>query len=399
LSEKKEVVVEIDSLANSGDGVGRVEGMVHFVPFAVPGDKLEVTVEKRKKTFCRSTIATILEKSEHRIEPPCPYFGSCGGCSWQQVAYAEQLRSKRKIIEDAIARIAGLKDAVVSETVGSPHEYGYRIRERFTFSAGKIGFFAAKSNRLVPIDKCLLAHGEINDALALLRSCLDGQAFRGLAGSVELTLNPDGEVTFDFQPRLPPEQIERLVERFKVEARDYTVFAGQRLFMQTNEAINALMIEQLLALPQLVAEYSLVELFAGSGNFTLPLAGKVARIAAVEKSRDAVAQLELALGAGKITNVELIRKWSVSALGEIIESGQRPELVLLDPPREGAADEMYQIGKLKPKAVIYISCNSSTLARDISLIETEGYAIDRIIPFDMFPQTPHVEIMTVLKLN
>lgn len=399
MNEQKEVVIKIESLANSGDGVGRNEAMVHFVPFAVPGDLLEVAIEKKKKSFCRSTIVRIVEPSEHRIEPPCPYFGDCGGCSWQQVDYAEQLRCKSRIVADAMTRIAKIKDVVVADTVASPLEYGYRLRERFAIRRGKTGFFAAGSNRFVPVGQCMLADPEINEALKLLGPALADKDFRGYDGSVEITLNPDGELTLDFGPRLPLEQRETLVSIFKKEARDYTVYEGQRAFVQTNNAVNSAITERLLALPQLSTDKSLVELYAGSGNFTLALAGRVGSVTAVEKNREAVAQLEAALRDNDISNVELIRKWSVSALADIIESGKKPELVLLDPPRDGAAEDIRQIAELRPATVIYVSCNASTLARDISLIESEGYAIDSVTPFDMFPQTPHVEILTVLNLK
>lgn len=377
------ITIKIDSLAYRGSGVGRVDNIVYFVPLAAPQELLEIEIVKQEKRFRIGRIIRIIEPSPYRIEPVCPYFGECGGCSWQHITYQRQLEEKRKILEDAITRI-GKTAPEIDPVAPSPNIYGYRNRTRLKFTAdGKIGYFAAESHKLIEIDSCPILSPEINSFLPRLKS---EPALKSPSpgetpspGEVEIYLDPEGSVQCSFISSLRKASFS---------------------FSQVNHRVNSLLKEKIYSL---VTDFSLkdkppviMDLYCGDGNLSLNLSGIAGSIsgwdlseAVIRKARQTVRKLGL-------QNVVYKRSDVGRALAEIERSGRSAQILIADPPRRGLKGIIPAIISLEVPFIFYISCVPPILARDLGALIKAGYMIKKVIPFDMFPQTFHLETLVVL---
>ena len=371
------ITIRIDSLAYRGSGVGRVDNIVYFVPLAAPQELLEIEIVKQEKRFRIGRIIRIIEPSPYRIEPVCPYFGECGGCSWQHITYQRQLEEKRKILEDAITRI-GKTAPEIDPLIPSPDIYGYRNRTRLKFTNDRrIGYFAAESHRLIEIDNCPILSPEINSFLPRLKSELVLQS--PSPGEVEIYLDSEGSVQCSF-----------ILSSRKAALS----------FSQVNHGVNSLLKEKIYSL---VTDFYrqdkppvILDLYCGDGNLSLHLSSIAGSIrgwdlsaAAIRKARQNVSKLGL-------QNVAYRRSDVGRALAEIDRSGRSADIVIVDPPRKGLKGIIPAIVSLEAPFIFYISCVPPILARDLGALIKAGYTIKKVIPFDMFPQTFHLETLVVL---
>jgi 23S rRNA (uracil1939-C5)-methyltransferase len=310
----------------------------------------------------------------------CEVFGSCGGCAWQHVAYPHQLEAKRRILADALARIAGLELPLPIGMRPSPAAYGYRSRTRVLVRGGRVGYRRRRSHALCATARCPLLVPPLQERLAELAAApppRDG----------EWELACAGEQTRAGPPTRPGPRLELRV-------------AGERVgfspgvFAQSN----ALLLEPLVAalLAAAGSGRRVIELFAGAGLFTLGLARRFASAVAVESDPRAVDDLRHNLAAARLTNVEVIGERVEQALASGALAGASPEVAVLDPPRTGlppgAAGALAGLGAGR---IVYLSCDPATLARDLALLAEAGYALRSVEGFDLFPQTPHVEALAV----
>lgn len=361
-----EIELAIDSLAYQGPGVGRCEGLVVFVPFTAPADRVRVRVTADRGRYLEARLLEVLAPGPARAQPSCPHFGVCGGCQWQHVAYEAQLAAKRAIVADALRRIGGTP-AAVEAGVPSPLRYRYRNRVRFHVdAAGRAGFFRRASRALVEIDACPLLDERLEAAIAGLRGR------RGPA-EIELRVCDDGQV------------------------RD----AEGLPFGQVNAAVNDLLRECLGTRvdarfgPQ--ARVSVLDLYCGDGNLSLPLAGRVRSIRGYDASPAAAGA-----AAARARAAGLDADYSAAAVSEpllaSLGSG-RFDLLVVDPPRAGLPPAVARAAAaLRAPLVALVSCSPPTLARDLRVFLEGGYAVDLVQPFDMFPQTFHVETLVMLAL-
>jgi len=338
---------------------------------------------KEEKRFRIGRIIRIIEPSPYRIEPVCPYFGECGGCSWQHITYQRQLEEKRKILEDAITRI-GKTAPEIDPVIPSPDIYGYRSRTRLKVTTdGKIGYFAAESHKLIEIDSCPILSPEINSFLPRLKSepALQSPSpgETPSTGEVEIYLDPEGSVQCSF------------ISSSRKAALS---------FSQVNHRVNSLLKEKIYSL---VTDFSrkdkppvIMDLYCGDGNLSLGLSGIAGSIsgwdlsvAAIRKARQAVHKLGL-------QNVVYKRSDVGRALAEIERSGRSAQILIADPPRKGLKGIIPAIVSLEAPFIFYISCVPPILARDLGALIKAGYMIKKVIPFDMFPQTFHLETLVVL---
>jgi len=371
------ITIRIDSLAYRGSGVGRVDNIVYFVPLAAPRELLEIEIVKQEKHFRIGRIMRIIEPSPYRIEPVCPYFGECGGCNWQHITYKRQLEEKRNILKDAITRIGKIAPEI-DPVIPSPDIYGYRNRTRLRFAAGgRIGYFAAESHKLIEIDNCPILSPEINSFLPRLKS--EAALISPPSGEIEIYLDPEGSVQHSF------------VSSSRKAALS---------FSQVNHRVNSLLREKIYAL---VADFYLkdkppviMDLYCGDGNLSLHLSGIAGSIegwdlsaAAIRKARRNVRKLGL-------QNVEYKKSDAGRVLAEIDRSGRSADILIADPPRKGLKGIIPSIVRLEAPIVFYISCVPPILARDLGELTKAGYMIKKVIPFDMFPQTFHLETLAVL---
>ena len=347
------VDLKIEDVAFGGKGVGRQNGKVVFVPYTIEGETVSAEIVREKKQFAEAELIDVKESSPYRVIPPCPYFGSCGGCAFQHIDYEHQLAIKWRQVRDVLQRIGKLKDIPMRPIIPSPEQYGYRDRITVHAQDGVIGFFRRDSHRLIDIERCAIARDEVNRALAELRA---------------QTHVRDGHYTLRASSR-------------------------PRVFSQTNDAVaNALrdLIDTLAAPNQQL----LIDAYCGAGFFAKALLDKFDRVIGIDWDRFAIeaadenATMKENYIAGDI-EVELDHALQETALLKTT--------VIVDPPATGLTAKVRKtLFDLAPATLIYISCNPATLARDLKELR-ERFTINSVTPLDMFPQTAEIEVAVHLQ--
>lgn len=397
-------------LAAGGDALARhPDGRVIFVQGAAPNEEVEVRVRQDNKSFVRAQVTKIVTASDVRVQPTCPHFKACGGCSLQHIGYDAQVKNKQGWLHDALTRTGKVDlDGVEVEAPWSGSAYGYRTRVRLVASKdGKLGFRAPKSRHVVDVRQCPVLSPDLQDVLTTLRAALQtvplGKRDKSETGDSEISLvSNDDRVLGHFPPSM--NRIANTVAKASgptvhhgdealEEATDShgPLFVSPRVFAQASRQGNTALIGHLKAiLPKSVAVAA--ELYSGSGNFTRVIAERAAKVEAFEGSREAVAlarrsaaeHVEVHLGAVE----ERFSTW--------VDGDAKPDLILLDPPRVGVEDSVVQaILRAKATQVVYVSCNPATFARDAQKLEAGGLKLSRVRLFDLYPQTGHAEIVGV----
>lgn len=427
--------IRIDFLAHGGEGVGTLDsGKRVFVPDTAPGDLVEIEVRERRPRYERGRVVRLLEPGPERVSPPCPHASACGGCQLQHLSAAGQTTAKERIFYEALARLGGIPRDSLPEArpiLASPEAFRYRIRCRLQVGSEGLGYHRRGTRELVPIESCHLLAPPL-EALALrVRDRLREAPIHHLA-AVELCIGTDGRGALALEPDAgaPPrwaQGAERLLEveglrgvvvlparrarrsaaprvlgdpvvvREAPSAPGVPLFLRPDVFAQANAEANEKLVQAAIDALAPGEGEEVLELYAGSGNFTFALASRGARVTAVEVEG---AALELARRAANAPLRERIRFRSGLAhrvVEELAEAGPRFDLVLLDPPRTGAKEIVPGLLRLRPRRIAYVSCDPATLARDLRLLVEGGYRPRLAQPFDLFPQTFHVEALVVLE--
>jgi len=413
--------IRIERLAFGGAGIGRTEGKVVFVRGGLPGDILEIRITKDKGKYAEAEVEDIVSPSLERTEPMCPVFGKCGGCQWQHLSYSSQLKAKENILRETIERLGGFKDIEVDSIVPSPKHYGYRSRVTLStwFHGGKrrVGYHQERSRLRIEIEGCPIAREGIDETISRLSSSLSkANSFR--YPLKKLNIASDDNRTF--VTLVPP--LGQDARKFKslrnylkksLETEDIGiagddepefefVILGLKLysipsvFIQGNHEINEQLTETLLQWAGLLGSEKVLDLYSGVGNFSLHLAKKAKAVVGVDVSAKAVRLAEKGANVNSIRNVIFDASPSELYVEESLKRGDRFDLVVLDPPREGAIEILRGISQFSPERIIYVSCDPPTLARDLKRLKELGYRLARIRPFDMFPQTYHIESLALL---
>lgn len=366
------LTVRIEDLAFGGEGVARVEDFVIFVPLVIPGETVEVEITEVKKRFARAALAQVAEPSPDRVRPECRYFGECGGCQYQHIAYARQLEFKRKQIADLLERIGGFPQAVVEPVVPSPAIYGYRNRIMVRSQWNKltqslvIGFLGANNRFVVDVEECLIAEPALNTQLKEVR--VKPPPKGGI--KVTLRLAPDG---WD----LPRDS-----------------------FFQTNFFLLPKLVEVVREAVQSGGARHLVDAYCGVGFFSLECADLVESFLGVEVDSLAIRAARRNAANRQIRNGEYLAARTEDLLPDILCRFKPEQTVfVLDPPRDGCPPaSLQQLKQSRPAQIIYVSCHPATLARDLNLLCQDGaFALARLTPLDMFPHTQHVECVADLR--
>ena len=400
-----EIEVELGSLAFGGEAVGRgADGRVVFVAGGAPGDRVRARVVEDKRSFRRAELLEVLTAGA-RVEPPCPLADRCGGCPWQHVTVAAQQEAKYAIVARALGQ-ATKAGAEVRPLTTAPAALGYRTRARMSVRTGPgdrvtVGFVARRSHEVVAVDRCIALDPVLDGALQAARRTLgaligDEGALSGLVrdGAVELAVQSGrgartAALTTAAQALVGHDRIVRVtVDDPRAPA------AG---FAQANDAQNE-RLRQLVKDAAAVAGRRVLELYAGDGNFTRDLMADAAGGVAEEGDRHAVARLQelVARTAMAGSPWTVAREPAAPAVDRLVRAGERFDVVLLDPPRAGAADVIDGIARLAPERIVYVSCDPMTLARDVARLGTLGYAARTAWPVDMMPHTWHVEVVCLL---
>ncbi len=379
--------VRIERIVAGGRGLARLpDGKALMAAFGAPGELVEVEVERIHKDYVEGVVTNVLEPSRSRAEPECRLFGDCGGCQLQHLEYPAQLAAKEGVVREQLARIGGLPDVTVSPVVGAEDPWGYRNHMRFSTGRkfGDAGFIHRRGRGLLKVTKCPIADPWVNQVLPQLQGHARGVhqiQLRRNAATGSTLVAPALEV-------LPEESgqdhyVEELAgRRFRVSASS---------FFQVNSA-QAEKLVQLVASELPAQGRLLIDAYAGVGTFAAIFAGRFERIIAIEESPSALRDAEVNLAG--IENVEFRRAKVEELLPGLAEE---PDVVLLDPPRVGCAPEVLEaLVAFAPPTIVYVSCNPTTLARDLRRLTDAGYRLERVTPIDMFPQTAHIECVSRL---
>jgi 23S rRNA (uracil1939-C5)-methyltransferase len=364
--------------------VGRdAEGRVVFVPFTAPGDRVRVRIERRRKRHAHGRVVEILEPGPGRLAPPCAVFGSCGGCSWQHLAYPAQLEAKAGIVLDALVRIAGLELDSVPAIHPSPQAYGYRRRTRVSVEAGRVGFRRRRSRELCAVDHCPVLTPALDRELGRLAARAPDED-----GEWELSAAGDTTRAVDLARLRGPDLV------LEVGAERIAISPG--VFSQANAPLLADLVGRVVACAG--EGRRAVELYAGAGLFTLPLARRFESLLAVEGHDVAAADLARNLTQAGLDHVEVRPESVDGALRRL--AGEAPDALVLDPPRTGLPPGgASNLAAVAPTRIVYLSCDPATLARDLRALCGAGYTLASVEAFDLFPQTPHVEVLATLELS
>jgi tRNA/tmRNA/rRNA uracil-C5-methylase (TrmA/RlmC/RlmD family) len=372
LNVSDKLVLTIDDIAFGGDGVGRMDDFVVFVPFVLVGEVVEVEITEVKKNFARAKLLRIEKPSPERVEPACRYFGKCGGCQYQHVEYAAQLRLKRKQIADLFERVGKFSSDLVGVVIPCPQPYGYRnrimIRSQWNKPEQKlnIGFVRLDCGLVEDIEKCKIAEPILNEQITHVR------AHPPPRGGLKVVL------------RVPPE--------------DWDVPPDS--FFQSNFFLLPKLVGTVREFLQAGGARHLVDLYCGVGFFGIQLADAVESFVGVEYDRRAVESARRNAVARKANNGEFIAKAVEEVLPELLKKFfPEKTTILLDPPRKGCLPQTLQLlREAKPAQVIYVSCHPATMARDLNILCGDGvFNLTRVQPLDMFPQTQHVECVADLR--
>jgi tRNA/tmRNA/rRNA uracil-C5-methylase (TrmA/RlmC/RlmD family) len=366
--------VTIQDIAFGGEGVARENDFVIFVPFVLIGEVVDIEITEVKKSFARAKLLSIFQASDLRVTPQCPYFGECGGCQYQHIAYPEQLRLKHKQISDLFWKIGNFSEALINPVVPSPREYNYRNRIMIRTQWNKrkqgleIGFIRFDNNWVVDIDHCPISEPEVSDAIKTVRENPPPKG--GL--KVVLRKYPEGwEVPRDsfFQNNF------FLLPKLVSAVRDALQNAQSRFF---------------------------IDLYCGVGFFAIETADLVETFVGVEMDKKAIFAARNNQAHRGIKNGSFIIGEADQLLAGVLQKFPAEETtILIDPPRTGCSPHgLSMLKQAKPRQIIYVSCHPATLARDLRLLcEDHTFELKQITPFDMFPQTQHVECVADLSIR
>ena len=405
----------LTTLTYGGEVLGRLpDSRAVFVPFGLPGEKVRVRLTEEKRGFARGEIIEILEASPERIKPRCKHFGQCGGCHYQHLSYESQLKYKADILRDQLTRIGKIQNPPVGQTVPSPDAWNYRNHVQFSLTQdGKLGFQAPNSNRVIQISECHLPESSINDFWPQL----EFESETGIE-RVSVRVGMDDELMLMLEsdsPDAPEFEIEAGISVAHVFDEHAVVIAGEDhitisvgadghpplqktfrvsapLFFQVNTAMAEKMVGHLLEkLP--LSQSTILDVYCGAGLFSAFLAPKCKQLIGIESSESACEDFGINLD--EFDNVELYEDFAENVLPTL---NVKPDIVLVDPPRAGVEKEALDaIVKMNPKMIAYVSCDPSTLARDAARLIQQGYKLLEVTPFDLFPQTYHIESISIFE--
>ena len=360
------ITFTITDIAFGGEGVGRWDEFVVFVPYTAVGERVEAEVTEVKKRFARAKLVRLLEPSPERVAPSCRYFGECGGCQYQHLSYATQLQVKHKQICDLFQRLGSIDPALVTAVTPCPQPYGYRnrimIRSQWdNFKQGlNIGFIRADNRLVVDVEQCAIAEPALNEQIQHVRA------------------NPPPKGGLKVVLRIPPEGWE----------------VPPDSFFQNNFYLLPKLVEAVREQLRAGGSRHLVDVYCGVGFFSIELAREVDSFLGIELDQPAIKAAQRNAAARGVTNGEFVAGAAEELLnGLLARADAQATTVLLDPPRKGCHARLLQaLRQAAPAQIIYVSCHPATMARDLNILCAEAvFELSRLVPLDMFPQTSHVE--------
>lgn len=383
--------VVIERILPGGLGLAHAEGLTLFVSLAAPGDTVRVRVDRVQGRVAFASISEVLSPSTVRAEPPCPYFGRCGGCDFQHLTYEAQLAAKVDIIRDCLHRIGKTDCTGDIPITASPNKWEYRSRAQWQYDSLKmrLGYFERGSHRVCDVAACPVLVPELETTLEGLRAKMkNGELPEGLS-EFQAVAGDDGVSLAPGLAEHPTREVTRALGEYSYR------FSAEGFFQINHDLLEAL----IAAATNGPNGDTAVDLYCGVGLFTLPLARRFKRVIGVEAQSAAIKYARRNLSDAGFVNAKLKSSRVADWLRENGELSGSVDFLLLDPPRAGAEHRAIEgIIALRPRQIVYVSCDPATLARDIKGLIAGGYAIHSVAAFDMFPQTHHVETVVHLEL-
>lgn len=421
--------LKIESLSYGGNGLGYHDGKVIFVPQTSPGDRVSCRVVKSKKRFAEARIEKVLEPSVERCPPACPVFGLCGGCQWQHMPYATQVRWKERIFSDLLQRQAGIDKRNIRSLVAAPEPWHYRSRAQLKLQIKgqqlAMGFYRRGSHAVIDHQQCPILDPRLNQAATVFRRLLSGVHHSRHMPQLDLGIGDDdqvravlhyqgtesGSVTEFLRPRIADAGIALYLQGGR-QAKPQSICGDEDLciqvgepplrlaygpggFAQVNLEQNRALVQTVTAAVQESGAMRVLDLYCGMGNLSLPVARQVDEVVGVEDFAPAIAKARANARRNDIHNASFHHLSAVGAIGQLAKDSGF-DLVMLDPPRSGAFEVVEDLLSLQPRHILYVSCEPPTLVRDLQPLLRGGYSVEWSRAFDFFPQTHHIESVTLL---
>lgn len=443
LGQKYEMT--ITGLTQQGEGVGRVNNFAVFVPGAIPGEKIEAEISEVKRNFAKGNLARIVESVPFRTEAPCRFFEQCGGCQLQHISYEKQLEFKTQQVQDALSKIGGI-DTEVSPIIGM--EYPWRYRNKGHFHLDKVegevrlGFFEPGSHEFVPAKESLLFSSVVNSLLNYLEeqltlagiSLYDSNTGRGYLRNIMVRESKaTGELMLIFITGTEKWELEEVTksvrevfpqvqsiyqninkskspvilgnkfilrngkEYLKDTIGPYVFKISPQSFFQVNNEQARVLYSKALEYANLSGKETVIDAYCGIGSIAIFIASQAKKVIGVEVLETAIEDARQNAKLNNISNTEFVAGKAEKWLPQWVKEGGRAEVIIVDPPRKGCAPELLEaIITAQPERVVYVSCNPATLARDLKYLAANGYKVGEVQPVDLFPQTVHVECVTLM---
>jgi 23S rRNA (uracil1939-C5)-methyltransferase len=440
VSIKPELTLKIEKLIYGGWGLARYDELkpgllrgpqkVIFVPDVLPQEEVRVKLISHRKDYAKATLIDVLTPSPYRRDPPCPVFGTCGGCHLQHMDTSAQAVYKQTVLQETLQRIGQI--AISPQpimTSSDPYHYRHRVRFRLLREGQslKMGFYQRGSHELVQVEDCLILNPELKSMMKTLQKpLLGGLPFLHKPTEMHLqyssystqvlivfhgeTVKPKGLTEFyaDLKKQLPLGGIVVYTKNKEREIRgqpfllhrlkDMSFRIGDQTFAQPNWMMNELITDKIMQYAQLKGQETVLELYSGMGNFSLFLARQARRVISVESNPQAVRDAKYNAQLNHVTNFEVHHLKAVQDLTRLLKNIPAVDLILLDPPRQGAGlDVLKQVCRLRVPRILYLSCDPTTLARDLKFLVQHGYQLGQVQPFDLLPQTYHLEVLVHLE--
>lgn len=425
----KEYTVDIENMTHEGRGVARIDDFVIFIDGVITGEIVEIKIIHKTKKYAIADCTKIIKTVEERVESFCKVYGVCGGCSLQHLRYDMQLKFKQNHVNDCLARIGGFKNIRVSPTKGMTFPYRYRNNVQYQVVDGKAGFYKKRSRKIVEHRTCAIQYDEVNEIMNHIKQFLAEHirhiVFRSGTGGIMMII-----VSREKNPDLS-ELVKHINEKYSLvktivlntndketgvvlgsenvilygdgeiidRLRGVEYVISPNSFYQINTEQTKVLYSFIDKFIGLEGSKTVYDLYCGIGSISLHLAKKAKKVIGVESVKTAVDDAIKNAEHNKITNVEFVCGKVEDVAGEMVKKYGRPSVVIVDPPRKGCEREALKaIRMMRPNKIIYVSCNPSTLARDLKILcENKRYSIKKVQPVDMFPFTSHVETVVLLE--
>ncbi|MDD7795619.1 23S rRNA (uracil(1939)-C(5))-methyltransferase RlmD [Clostridium sp. 'White wine YQ'] len=450
VEKNKEYILEVVSQGYEGEGIAKVDGFPIFVEGALKGEKIKVLVIKVKKTYAFGKLLEILEPSEDRETPICPIYKRCGGCTLQHMKYRGQLDFKKDRVKDCVSKIGKLSEDLVLDTIGA--EYPYRYRNKVQLPVGlingeiHIGFYAPRSHDIIDLKDCYIQDEAADKVVALTKEWM--KKYNIQPATIDGKYNPKGvlrhimirkgfktgevmivPVTNSVEIPYKKEFIEVMKNNIEgltsivqnINDKETNVILGMRnntlwgkdvitdyigdfkfnisplSFFQVNPMQTETLYSKALEFAELTGEEVVFDAYCGTGTITLFLSQKAKKVYGVEIVPQAIDDAWKNAKENNVENVEFFVGESETVIPELISKGVMADVVVVDPPRKGCEQSLLEaIANISPKRIVYVSCDPSTLARDLRILDDMGYSTKKVQPVDMFPQTAHVETVALI---